>query len=352
MSNLGAIEASGDRSLSMAIFTVTNLLDSGAGSLRQAIVDANANAGADEIVFDEKLLGGILNLTDGELTIADALTIRGLNEEFLTIAADKSSRIFKIEDADDTQEIEVFIEGLTISAGFSVEGGGGIFNRENLTLTNSKLTNNSTPNQGSGIYNLGSLIISQSEISGNSADLGGGIYNRGILDLEDSQVFSNKARSGGGIYNENILKIANSEISKNSAKFGGGGIFNSDRALITKTTIYDNDARGGGGIENAKGGDLQLDRNNIFNNQAMSGGGIYNNGTAILNKNIISGNIRQDVSGEFNSNGSNSFGSIAGSTGLEKDQTGISTMANSNSLVEDLLVSEPLPNFAESIESY
>jgi hypothetical protein len=33
-------------------FTVTNKNDSGAGSLRQAILDANANAGADTIVFN------------------------------------------------------------------------------------------------------------------------------------------------------------------------------------------------------------------------------------------------------------------------------------------------------------
>jgi hypothetical protein len=35
-----------------ATFTVTNTGDSGAGSLRQAILDANANAGADVIAFD------------------------------------------------------------------------------------------------------------------------------------------------------------------------------------------------------------------------------------------------------------------------------------------------------------
>ena len=33
-------------------FTVTNTNDSGAGSLRQAILDANANAGADTIAFN------------------------------------------------------------------------------------------------------------------------------------------------------------------------------------------------------------------------------------------------------------------------------------------------------------
>ena len=34
-----------------ATFTVTNTNDSGPGSLRQAVLDANANPGADEVVF-------------------------------------------------------------------------------------------------------------------------------------------------------------------------------------------------------------------------------------------------------------------------------------------------------------
>src|SRR4051812_32606647 len=35
-----------------ATFTVTNDADAGAGSLRQAILDANARAGADDVAFD------------------------------------------------------------------------------------------------------------------------------------------------------------------------------------------------------------------------------------------------------------------------------------------------------------
>ncbi len=38
--------------ISAATFTVTNINDSGAGSLRQAVLDANAAATADTIVFD------------------------------------------------------------------------------------------------------------------------------------------------------------------------------------------------------------------------------------------------------------------------------------------------------------
>lgn len=40
------------QTVSAATFTVVNTSDSGSGSLRQAIIDANANAGPDTITFD------------------------------------------------------------------------------------------------------------------------------------------------------------------------------------------------------------------------------------------------------------------------------------------------------------
>ncbi|MGB3511874.1 MAG: hypothetical protein WBA93_22085, partial [Microcoleaceae cyanobacterium] len=71
----------------MATFTVTNLFDSGSGSLRQAIVDANATFfNPDEIIFDPGLSGGTINITS-ELAITDSLEIFGLGSEFLTIDA-------------------------------------------------------------------------------------------------------------------------------------------------------------------------------------------------------------------------------------------------------------------------
>jgi hypothetical protein len=56
LSDLVALKASGNplaviETQAQATFTVTNTSDSGAGSLRQAILDANANAGADRIHF-------------------------------------------------------------------------------------------------------------------------------------------------------------------------------------------------------------------------------------------------------------------------------------------------------------
>ncbi|HEY1602374.1 MAG TPA: hypothetical protein VGG64_22420 [Pirellulales bacterium] len=56
-------------------YSVVNLNDSGAGSLRQAILDANANAGADTINFS---IAGTIKLTSGALPdITDTLNING-----------------------------------------------------------------------------------------------------------------------------------------------------------------------------------------------------------------------------------------------------------------------------------
>ena len=60
----------------LSTFTVTSTANDGAGSLRQAIVDANANAGADEITF--AIAGGgvqTINLNSALPTITGSVTI-------------------------------------------------------------------------------------------------------------------------------------------------------------------------------------------------------------------------------------------------------------------------------------
>src|SRR5437870_2742775 len=67
------LEALEDRTVP-STFTVLNLADSGEASLRQAILDANAQPGADVIDFAAGL-SGTIGLTSGQLNIGDALTI-------------------------------------------------------------------------------------------------------------------------------------------------------------------------------------------------------------------------------------------------------------------------------------
>src|SRR4051812_47730299 len=74
-----------------AIITVGTLDDAGTGSLRQAVLDANAHAGADTIKFILPL-SGVITLTSGELLVTDTLTVLGGNK--ITISGDNAGRIF------------------------------------------------------------------------------------------------------------------------------------------------------------------------------------------------------------------------------------------------------------------
>src|SRR5262249_15411266 len=56
----------------LAVFTVTNTNDAGAGSLRDAVAKANAQADADSIVFDASLANKTIVLTSDETNPAVA----------------------------------------------------------------------------------------------------------------------------------------------------------------------------------------------------------------------------------------------------------------------------------------
>src|SRR5262249_31950462 len=83
-----------DRTLP-STFTVTNLLDSGPGSLRAAITAATASPGADVINFAGGL-DGTITLTSGQLSITDRLTINGPGGSPLAVSGNDASRVFHV----------------------------------------------------------------------------------------------------------------------------------------------------------------------------------------------------------------------------------------------------------------
>src|SRR5258708_30360694 len=93
-----------------AVFTVTNTADSGLGSLRQAILDANATAGANTINFDPSVTGTITLMTGQLPDITNNLVVTGPGAASLTINGNNTSRVFLIANG-----ITVTISGLTIS---------------------------------------------------------------------------------------------------------------------------------------------------------------------------------------------------------------------------------------------
>ena len=128
---------------------------------------------------------------------------------------------------------------------------------------------------GGGVFNSGTLTVTNSIVWGNTAfrDLrdgfrpvffgGGGIYNNysGTLTVTDSTISGNLAATGssalgargGGIYNDlGTLTVMNTEFAWNSAWEGasGGGIYNSGTAILANNTFWMNSADYGGGLSN------------------------------------------------------------------------------------------------------
>src|SRR5437016_8771098 len=76
--------------LAPAVFTVTTLNDAGAGSLRDAITQSNANPGADVIEFQAGLTGTI-SLQSALPAIADDVTVNGPGAAVVTVRRDPAA---------------------------------------------------------------------------------------------------------------------------------------------------------------------------------------------------------------------------------------------------------------------
>jgi len=284
-----------------ATITVINASDSGAGSLRQALADANDG---DTIDFDASLVD--IGVFSGELVVDKSVTISGPGPGAANLFLDNNGmfRVLHI-----TNAVTVSISGLTITNGLAFDGGGGILNdHSTLTVSNCTIRGNQTVgSSGGAIYNDGesgsaSLEINNSIVAYNgSDDSGGGIYNNGVsgsatLTINNSTVRGNSVGgAGGGIYNDGYqgsatLTINNSTVSDNSAVYAGGAIGNnglegSATLTVTNCTISGNSAATlgtGGGIFNAAAriGSATLTVNNstLSGNSADFGGGIFNDG--------------------------------------------------------------------------
>ena len=137
---------------SATTFTVINTNDSGPGSLRQAISDANSAPGPDTIRITAH---GTVRLAS-TLLITDEVTLLGPSADLFAVDGGGAMGVFRIRD-DRTVNGEVItlpvpanLADLTVQHGFAWRGGG-IQNVGGLTLTNVNVLDNRASDIGGGV---------------------------------------------------------------------------------------------------------------------------------------------------------------------------------------------------------
>lgn len=275
------LEALEDRCL---LSTVMNLMDSGAGSLRDAIATTAAGGTVD---FAPGLSGTIT--LQSVLTINKTLTISGPGAGVIAVSGNDAVEVFDITSAAAT------ISGLTITRGKAANGGGVLNNAGAVTLDADILSNNSATTDGGGIADLAgaSLDATNCIVSNNTAaNVGGGFSNENDSAASFSGcTFSNNTagNSGGGLENQagSALILSNGSVNNNNGGggTGTGGIDNSGDLGLDSVSVT---ANSGSGIFNQSGGGLTVRNSTVADNQTSGsivgglGGGLLNEGTANL----------------------------------------------------------------------
>jgi hypothetical protein len=266
---------------------VTNLQDSGPGSLRAEIQSARVDS---TITFDPSLKGQTIVLTGSDLEIKKNLTISGPGPgaQRVSLTSGRKGRAgYRIRvKAGARVKFSQLVFQDSYEAGTAYTDAAFVENEGDLTLDQCDVRNNiSAYHNGGGIANLhGTLTINSSTISNNHAQGGdgGGIYSwDGNLTLTDSHVTGNSAVSnGGGIYEiAGKLDLAHTTISgnrttRNSSTTTGGGISVQDGELILlASSIQGNTTRGYGGGLTLLGTDAMIEQAQISDNHADGKGG-------------------------------------------------------------------------------
>jgi hypothetical protein len=269
---------------------VTNTNDSGPGSLRQALSDANNNGpGVDNITFSS-LFNSAQTITLSSTLLVSNVNIIGPSSALLSISGNNAVRVMLVSGG------AVNVSGATFTRGnsFGLTGGAIQVSAGSLTLSDCQITD-SRAGDGAGILNDGSLTLERVLFSGNSTTT------------------ASEPNVGAAIASGGTLIVRNSTFSANIAQ----GATRAAGAIL----IY--------------GGTATISNSTVTNNSATSGstrvGGILQfAGTLTLRSSIVAGNVSNstnpDVGGAFTSSSFNLIGNIGTATGLtgNNNQSGTS----------------------------
>ncbi len=307
-------------------FLVTSLADSGSGSLRQAILDANASGSnlPHSITFTT---AGTITLTSGELDITQRMVITGPNANYpsqITISGGGNSRVFNIGpglgvagDYDNYENFGMRLENLVITNGngkavstdLAPGRGGCIASESSLMLINSVVTGCTAADMGGGIYvannvsdirgpgdftdalNYGGLSLLQSTVTGNTATCQNRIEAGGPYVCVGGGASAGMLVSKYSTVSNNAVITGNTPAFDGSLTQSGGGAF-AMLSLVVDSTISGNSLSGNANIDGdfwrtggGLGGYFSLIYGSTINGNTLSG----NTGTIQGSNNVIGG---------------------------------------------------------------
>ncbi len=228
-----------------ATFSITSNADAGPGTLRQAIIDANGQAGPHTLDFSA-ISGQTITLAADLPDITEDMTLQGSQ---VTLSGDDAHACLR------AALVRLAAERMTITGCYSSYGGGIFIYDGELDLKGVSITDSRAYYVGGGAAAVYSQVsIADSTTSGNEAGYyGGGVYLYGSdLRLADSTISGNTARFGGGLAayaDQQATVISGSTISGNQAEVDAGGAISSysGNIAVRNTTISGNSANDYGG---------------------------------------------------------------------------------------------------------
>jgi CSLREA domain-containing protein len=281
-------------------------------SLREAIIAANFNPGADTILVP----AGIYRLkrftVQDELQIADEVTIKktGNGSTAIVDAGGAANTMRAFDIFAKTTLIDIGVRnGQPLAEGAEgVAKGGGIRIRPgaSLTMTGGFVSNNTAagtgPGGGGGIYSEGTLTLNKVLVENNNIEesFGAGINTGiGVASINNCVIRNNTGGFGGGLSGNGAMHLDSSLIRANTG-FGGAAYVQACGSFsAVSSTISGNTSTGGGGAIRTRNGSVFLLNATVTNNLAQGfGGGIAAKSDGIscptevrLSNTILAGNV-------------------------------------------------------------
>ncbi|PRP81499.1 putative exo-beta-1,3-glucanase [Planoprotostelium fungivorum] len=230
------------------------------------------------------------------------------------------------------------VNSTTVINGYSVNGDGGFVRVDGLgtlmlyysTLTNCNANNGgavrasagaavsigwtkfvgcSADVAGGAIYNSGTMMTQQLNLTSSYAPSGGAIFSdaKGVLSLANGVLLNNSCTvSGCGVYSAGSLSVVQSSITNNNGVTGSAATIAGGRAVMTGTTISHNTASSGGAVQ-VNSGDCVINGGGLLNNTGtavnLNGAIGLNTGRVIVtrcNLSYTTGLTQSNASGMFN----------------------------------------------------